>query len=211
MTFAAGTAFLDKLHIPYETLVVAVLAMMEVPAILSGLFISKTRNESSVLKTKNLWIHTIFNKTILMIFLGMAVGMICHRSDLSYLFPKILILFKPCLCLFLLNMGLLIGKRREDLNQFSWSLSLFGLYMPLIGGAFGIAFSYFFGLDPGTGTLIAILSASASYIAVPAAVKIAIPQAKEAIYLPLSLGIAFPFNVLIGIPIYYVASMKLLS
>jgi hypothetical protein len=211
MTFAAGTAFLEKLDVPYETLVIALLAMMEVPAILSGLFLSKSRNMPVVNKTKSLWIHTLFNKTILMIFLGMAVGMICYCFQASYLPSNILLIFEPFLCLFLLNMGLLIGKQKKDLNQFSWSLSLFGFYMPLIGGAFGIILSYFFGLDAGTGTLIAVLSASASYIAVPAAVRIAIPEANEAIYLPLSLGIAFPFNVLIGIPIYYVSALRILS
>lgn len=211
MTFAAGTAFLEKLDVPYQTLVIAVLAMMEVPAILSGLFISKSRNLSVANKTKNLWIHTIFNKTILIIFLGMAIGMICFQLQANYLPFNILIFFKPFLCLFLLNMGLMIGKQRKELKQFSWPLSLFGVYMPLIGGAFGILLSYFFGLDKGTGTLIAVLSASASYIAVPAAVRIAIPEANEAIYLPLSLGIAFPFNVLIGIPIYYVSALKLLN
>lgn len=211
MTFVAATAFLEKLQVPYQTLVIAVLAMMEVPAIVSGLFLAKWRKESAAPSTKNLWLHTLFNKTILMIFLGMAIGILCYRFQLSYLSANVLLLFKPCLCLFLLNMGLLIGKQRKDLNQFSWSLSLFGFYMPMIGGAFGILLSYLFGLDAGTGTLIAVLSASASYIAVPAAVRIAIPEAKEAIYLPLSLGIAFPFNVLIGIPIYYVSAMKLLN
>jgi hypothetical protein len=211
MTFIAATAFLEKLHVPYETLVIAVLAMMEFPAILSGLFISQWRKASVVHNKKNLWTHTFFNKTILMIFLGMAIGVICYQLNLNSLSAYILMVFKPCLCLFLLNMGLLIGKQRGELNQFSWSLSLFGFYMPLIGGVVGIALSYFFGLDPGTGTLIAVLSASASYIAVPAAVRIAIPEAKEAIYLPLSLGIAFPFNVLIGIPIYYFLAIKLLN
>lgn len=211
MTFAAGTAFLEKLHVPYETLVIAVLAMMEVPAILSGLFISKSNNVSVANTTKKIWTHTFFNKTILTILLGMAIGMAFYRLQMSYIPSTILIFFKPFLCFFLLNMGLLIGKQRKDLNQFSWSLSLFGFYMPLIGGAFGIVLSYLFGLDVGTGTLIAVVSASASYIAVPAAVRIAIPDANEAIYLPLSLGIAFPFNVLIGIPIYYVFARTLLT
>lgn len=211
MTFAAGTDFLEKLNTPYETLVIAVLAMMEVPAILSGLFISQSINESVSHKTKDLLIHTFFNKTIVMIFLGIVIGMIYYLFPLGHLKANILIVFKPCLCLFLLNMGLLIGKQRKDLNQFSWSLSLFGFYMPLVGGAFGIMISYFFGLNVGTATLIAILSASASYIAVPAAVKIAIPEAKEAIYLPLCLGIVFPFNVLIGIPVYYISALKLLG
>lgn len=211
MTFVAATALLEKLHVPYETIVIVVLAIMEAPAILSGLFISKWKNESIAHHTKNLWIHTFFNKTILMIFLGMGIGMLCHKLQLTHLPAHILTGFKPCLSLFLLNMGLLIGKQRKDLQQFSWSLSLFGLYMPLMGGAFGIGLSYLFGLDAGTGTLLAVLSASASYIAVPAAVRIAIPEAKEAVYLPLALGIAFPFNVLIGIPIYYISALKLLS
>lgn len=211
MTFVAGTAFLEKLQVPYQTLVIAVLAMMEIPAILSGLFISKWKNESFARNRKNLWIHALFNKTILMIFFGMAIGIISYQFKLSYVTTNILILFKPFLCLFLFNMGLLMGKQRKDLNQFSWSLSLFGFYMPMIGGAFGILLSYLLGLDAGTGTLIAVLSASASYIAVPAVVRIAIPEAKEAIYLPLCLGIAFPFNVLIGIPIYYISAMKLLN
>lgn len=211
INFVGATAFLEKLHVPYETVVVAVLAMMEVPAILSGLFIFKWKKQSVINDSKNVWIHTLFNKTILMIFLGIAVGMICSQLKMSYLSARILMVFKPCLCLFLLNMGLVIGKQRKDLNQFSWSLTLFGFYMPLIGGAIGIGFSYLLGLDVGTGTLIAVLIASASYIAVPAAVRIAIPEAKEALYLPLALGIAFPFNVLMGIPIYYFSALKILS
>lgn len=208
MTFAAGTAFLDKLEVHYETVVIAILAMMEVPAIISGLYIYKSRCNSSV---NSLWAHTLLNKTILMIFLGMAIGMICYGLNAVYIPSNILIVFQPCLCLFLFNMGLLIGRQRKELNQFSWALSAFGFYMPLIGGLFGIILSYFFGLDVGTGTLIAVLCASASYIAVPAAVRIAIPDANEAIYLPLSLGVAFPFNVLIGIPVYYVLADRLLN
>lgn len=212
MTFAAATAFLDKLNIHYETLVIAVLAMLEVPAILSGLFIFKSRNNSlPSCKEKNIWIHTLFNKSIVMIFLGMAMGVICYQLEASRFSSGFLFVFKPFLCLFLLNMGLIIGRHKKNLNQFSWSLSLFGLYMPLIGGIFGIGVSYFFGLDVGTGTLMAVLSASASYIAVPAAVRIAIPEASEAVYLPLSLGIAFPFNVLIGIPVYYMLALRVLN
>lgn len=211
MTFAAGTAFLEKLNIPYQTVVIPILAIMEIPAIFSGLFISQWRGEPSAQHAKNLWIHTFFNKTILMIVLGMVSGICCYPVGLNYMPANILSIFKPCLYLFLFNMGVLIGRQRKDLNQFSWPLSLFGCYMPLIGGAFGILLSYFFDLDPGTGTLLAILSASASYIAVPAAMRIAIPEAKEAIYLPLSLAIAFPFNIVIGIPIYYVTALKFLK
>ncbi len=211
MTFTAGSAFLEKFQIPYEKLVIAILALMEIPAILSGLFISTWKKDSIGCSKKNLWLHTLFNKSILTIFFGIAIGMIFYQLDLSYISGQIFVFFKLCLCIFLFNMGVLIGKQRKDLNQFSWPLSLFGFYMPLIGGGFGIILSYFLSLDVGTGTMIAILSGSASYIAVPAAMRIALPEAKETIYLPLSLGIAFPFNVLFGIPIYYVLALKLLS
>lgn len=210
MTFATGTAFLEKLDVPFQPQTVAFLAVMEVPAILSGLFISKWMSCSEGKPTKNLWIETLLNKTILMLLLGMIVGVVCHQIKFDILPSYFLISFKPLLCLFLFYMGLLIEKQRKDLSGFSWPLSLFGFYTPLLGGIFGIFVSYLFGLDVGTGTLIAILSASASYIAVPAAMKIALPEAKEGVYLPLSLGIAFPFNVLIGIPIYYVLASKLL-
>lgn len=210
MTFAAGAAFLEKLSISYQGFIIPILAMMEIPAIFSGLFIAKWQRQVGSHNIKNLWTHTLFNKAIVTIFLGMGVGIICSHWEYSHLSSGILIAFKPSLYVFLFNMGLLIGKKRKDLSQFSWSLSLFGCYMPLIGGLFGILLSYLFQLDVGTGTLLAILSASASYIAVPAAMKIALPEAKEAIYLPLSLAVAFPFNILIGIPLYYFLALHVL-
>jgi hypothetical protein len=211
MTFAAAVTFLEKLNIPYETLVIPILAILEIPAIFSGLFISSWKNHPDSPLTKNLWVHIFFNKSILLIFVGLATGVILYKLNASSLQTSILLAFKPCLYFFLFNMGLLMGKQRKELHQFSWSLSLFGCYMPLIGGVFGVLLGYFFNLDVGTATLIAVLTASASYIAVPAAFKIALPEAKETIYIPLSLGITFPFNILIGIPTYHLIAVKLLN
>lgn len=211
MTFAAGTAFLDNQQVPYETVVIPLMAIMEIPAIFSGVFISKWKNLSSKVSSTNLWIHTLVNKTILVIFFGLVIGWIFRRLGLDSVTKQALIPFKPCLYVFLLSMGVVIGHHKRDLHQFTWSLAFFGCYMPLIGAAFGLLISYCFGLSPGTGTLIALLSASASYIAVPAAMKIALPEAKETIYLPLSLAIAFPFNILIGIPVYYKIARTILG
>lgn len=211
MTFAAAAAFLEQLQVSYQGLVIAILAIMEVPAIISGLFIFQSNSGIDMDKAKNFWIHVFFNKTILMILLGLILGVIFHYLKLNTVVKSALFVFKPCLCFFLFNMGLLIGARKQELNQFSWSLGLFGVYMPLIGAVVGIILSYCLGLDAGTGTLIAVLSASASYIAVPAVAKVAMPRAKESIYLPLSLAVAFPFNVLIGIPAYYFLAVKVLS
>lgn len=211
MTFAAGTAFLDNQQVSYETLVIPLMAIMEIPAIFSGVFISKWKNLSSKVSSTNLWVHTLVNKTILVIFFGLIVGWIFRQLDLDAVTHQVLMPFKPCLYLFLLSMGVVIGQHKQEIHEFTWSLGLFGCYMPLIGAAFGLMISYCFGVSPGTGTLIALLSASASYIAVPAAMKIALPEAKETIYLPLSLAIAFPFNILIGIPVYYKIARAILG
>jgi hypothetical protein len=211
MTYIAGGDFLEKLGIQYDSVATTALALMEIPAIISGVFIAKKVSEDKIISTKKIIFETIFNKTIAIIFAGMTFGIICSLFNWND-FPKIILIgFKPFLSVFLLYMGWTIGKKKKDLGQFSWSLMLFGFYMPLLGGIFGILLSFFLKLDIGTGTMVAILSASASYIAAPAAMKIAVPQANDTVYLPLSLGIAFPFNVVIGIPLYYQLSLLILK
>ena len=108
-------------------------------------------------------------------------------------------------------MGLLVTRQAHHLKEFSPSLFVFGIYMPLIGAAFGAGLSKVLGLDIGTGTLFMVLCASASYIAVPAAMRTALPNAKAGVYIPLSLGITFPFNILIGIPFYFLIARYILN
>lgn len=203
MTYIAATSFLEALDIHYDGLVIAALAIMEIPAIVSGLFIANFYNKSAKMPLQRLLIDAIFNRTIGMILIGMALGAITKVLSWNFIASPLLIIFKPLLCLFLFYMGWLVGQHRESLRQFNWSLSLFGMYMPLIGAAFGIFIAFFFKLDLGTATLITTLTASASYIAVPAAMRMALPKAQEAVYLPLSIGITLPFNIIIGIPMYY--------
>jgi hypothetical protein len=111
--------------------------------------------------------------------------------------------FQGFLCFFLFNMGLKVMSQREGLRKFTFSLISFGIYMPFIGALLGIAISKCLGLDQASAFLFTVLSASASYIAVPAALMVALPQAQSSIYLPLALGVTFPFNILLGIPLYY--------
>lgn len=205
MTFAAGVSYLEQMGVPYHELILAALALMEMPAIISGVFIAKWIDRScgrwgAVLK------ESLLNKALLSILMGMGVGMCFPIVSETVLWA-----FKPLLCLFLFDMGLVVGSHRKNLQSFSWALNLFAVYMPLIGGFAGLLLSYIFRVDVGTATLISILTASASYIAVPAAMRMVLPQAKESIYLPLSLGIAFPFNVLVGIPLYYYLAHRLLG
>lgn len=210
MTYIAATTFLEDLNVPYNHIVMAALAIMEVPAIISGLLISKIFVGQSKKTIKHLLIESFLNKSIIALFIGLFIGAISYLLNLTAISSSVLLLFKPALIFFLFNMGLSIRNNQDSTIPFSWSLSLFGIYMPLIGASFGLLFSYCFGLNVGTGTLIAVLTASASYIAAPAAMKLALPEAKENIYLPLSLGITFPFNVIIGIPLYYQGALYFL-
>lgn len=214
MTFVTAVSFLEGLQVQYQELMIAILAIMEIPAIISGIFLAKTFDKSQVNPScnfKKILKESLLNKAILSIGIGFILGTILYMNQLEAVKNDVLLFFKPLLCLFLFNMGLHVGLNRPHFRLFSWSLNLFGIYMPLIGAGFGLFLSYFLGLDVGTSTLVAVLTASASYIAVPAAMRIALPQAKEAIYLPLSVGIAFPFNVIIGIPVYYHLARLILS
>ncbi|MFN9544370.1 MAG: sodium-dependent bicarbonate transport family permease, partial [Alphaproteobacteria bacterium] len=119
--------------------------------------------------------------------------------------------FKGVLCLFMLDMGLLAGRRLAAARLMTPGLVAFGLVMPLLSASLGLAMAMALGLSPGTGTLLMTLAASSSYIAVPAAMRIALPQANPAIYVTLSLAVTFPFNLSVGLPLYYFAASNLLG
>ena len=106
--------------------------------------------------------------------------------------------FQGILALFLLDMGLMVSRQLHHMREFTWRIAAFGIHMPLIGAVIGLFLSYLIGLDAGTATLFTVLIASASYIAVTAAMRLALPQAKAAIYVPMSLAITFPFNIFLG-------------
>lgn len=214
ITFITAISFLDQLQVSYHEFIIPALTVMEVPAIVSGIFIGKMfkkKGASGDLPPFKTLAHALFNKVILSIILGLILGALFQSNGLKLINTTLLFFFKPLLCLFLFDLGISVGLQRGQFASLSWSVNLFGLYMPLIGGSFGLLLSSLLGLDVGTGTLVAVLTGSASYIAVPAAMRIALPEAKEAVYLPLSLGIAFPFNVIIGIPLYYSMANLLLS
>ena len=223
VTFATAAAFLGTNEIFYAGYIVAILALMEAPAILSGLYIAHraapettgSDNLSSEALTqpedkRQLSREILTNGAILLLSGAFLIGWITGQPGMNKVAGFLETPFQGILCLFLLDMGLLVAKNLHHLRSFTWALALFGIYMPLIGAAIGLFASWAIGLDVGTGTLFTVLCASASYIAVPAAMRLALPQAKAAIYLPLSLAITFPFNVALGIPLYFALAEKLL-
>ena len=214
VTFVTATAFLKTNSIEYAGYIVAILALMEAPAILSGLFIAhraSPETKSHAKEEKKLSREIFTNGAILLLFGTFAIGWITGQKGMDKVAGFLETPFQGILCLFLMDMGLLVARNLQHLKTFTWKLALFGIYMPLLGGAIGLATSYLIGLDLGTGTLFTVLCASASYIAVPAAMRLALPEAKAAVYVPLSLAITFPFNVTVGIPLYFAIAEKLLG
>ena len=120
-------------------------------------------------------------------------------------------LFRGALCIFLLEMGLVTGRRLGDLRHAGWRLVAFGIVMPFLHGLLGVVLGYWSGMGVGGATILGTLAASASYIAAPAAVRVALPTASPAIYLTSSLAVTFPFNVVFGIPLYFSFARWLIS
>lgn len=206
VTFVAATNFLKSNDIVYAGYIVAVLALMEAPAIFSGLFLAhradpKTRTHE--METRHVLTRDIFtNGAILLLMGAFAVGAITGQRGLDQVAGFLVQPFQGILCLFLLDMGLRVAREGRNLRKFTPALVAFGFYMPLIGAGVGLAAAKLIGLDVGTGLLFTVLCASASYIAVPAAMRMALPEAEAAVYVPMSLAITFPFNVTVGIPLY---------
>lgn len=207
VTFLAAIQALDKAKIPFDGYMVAVAAAMEVPAILAGLWLAKRGEsglDSSTLREVSL------NGSIVVLTGSFVIGWITGAEGLKSIAPFIIDPFKGVLCLFLLDMGVVAGRgMREGRNSLTVPLIVFGLYMPLIGGLVGALTATAIGLSVGGTALMATLAASASYIAVPAALRLALPEARPSIYLPLSLGVTFPFNLTLGIPIYMMLAANL--
>ncbi|MEQ9199446.1 MAG: sodium-dependent bicarbonate transport family permease, partial [Rhodospirillales bacterium] len=151
------------------------------------------------------------NGSILLLAGSFLIGCITGHDGLTIIAPFIVDPFKGVLCIFLLDMGLIAGRGfTRSGPKLDWRTVAFGLYMPLIGAAIGYIAAAVTGMETGSAALLMTLSASASYIAVPAAMRLALPEADPAISLTLSLAITFPFNLTLGIPLYVaVAGMAL--
>ena len=202
VTFLAASQALDSAKIPFEGFMVAVAAAMETPAIIVALWLAKRGQSGGGLDRETLREVTL-NGSIVVLLGAFAIGWITGADGMKAIAPFIVDPFKGVLCLFLLDMGVIAGRGlRQGRKSLTVPVVLFGLYMPLIGAALGLAAAKLIGLSLGGTALMTALSASASYIAVPAAMRLALPEARPSVYLPLSLGVTFPFNLTLGIPLY---------
>jgi len=202
VTFGEAIAFLDLMQVKYEGYMPALLAIMEIPGIMAALLIAKKYTSNST-PLKSI-VHELFtNKGTVLLIGGLIIGFLSGSKGYEQVSPLFDGLFRGILTLFLLEIGLVTGKKIGDLRKVGLFLIVFGILMPLIHATLAIIIGKFIGLSPGGCMIFGVLAASASYIAAPAAVRIALPDANPTYYLTAALVITFPFNVTVGLPLYY--------
>ena len=230
VTFAAVIAMLTQQGVAYEGYAAALLAIMEVPAIVIALALSRvavaarasgtvqvgggvaalgtgTRGGGANLTT--VLSDTLASKSVVLLAGGLLIGLLIGPTGMTRIKPVFVDLFQGMLCLFLLELGRMAASRIGEFGKVGLKLGLFAIVMPVVHGALGIAVAYAAGMSQGGAIVLGTLAASASYIAAPAAVRLALPDANPSYYLTCSLAITFPFNIIIGLPLYSAMAAKL--
>ena len=206
VTFITATAFLQKQGITYQGWVVAALALMESPAIVIGVLLARvysTSRESESIEWKTLLHEAFFNGPVLLLIGAMVIGAVSAEASAMKLQESLVGAFGVVLAIFLLDMGLLAGRQMNALKRAGGPLGVFAIILPTVAALIAIGLCWLVGIGPAETLLLAILCGSASYIAVPAVMRLAIPEANPSLYVPMALAITFPFNVVAGIPMYW--------
>jgi hypothetical protein len=202
VTFSAGLLFLESNNVFVEGYAPALLTLLEIPGLIVGIFLA-----SRSLTTKVRWSSTLkevlLGKTVLLLAGGLAIGLITSNEGYMKVSPFFVELLNGFLVLFLLHLGYLAGSNFSEIRKVGAPLAAFGIFFPLLSGLIGVTAGSLIGMSVGGATMLGILAASASYIAAPAAVSVALPTASPTLALMSSIGITFPFNLILGIPIFY--------
>ncbi|MCX6938255.1 MAG: sodium-dependent bicarbonate transport family permease [Verrucomicrobia bacterium] len=205
VTFITATAFLTDHGIPFSGHMIAAMALMESPAIIIGVVLAR-RFASGERKTVD-WSHlgrdAFLNGSVFLLLGSLLIGALAGPTRGAAIMPFVETLFPGLLALFLLDMGIVAARRLGDLRKAGLTAITFAAVSPLINASLGLGLSALLGLAHGDALLLIVLCASASYIAVPAALRIALPEANPSLYVTLSLAVTFPLNILIGIPLYH--------
>ncbi len=200
-TYAVAVAYMGSRGIFFEAHIPLLLVVLEIPAIVVGILLARGLSKQTKWGTV---VHEIFaGKGIMLLLGGLVIGAIAGSDSLASIKPLFFDLFKGVLALFLLEMGLIAASKLGALRQYGIFIAVFGILMPLFSSVVGTLFGIGLGMSIGGTAMLATLAASASYIAVPAAMRISVPEANPTLSLTASLGVTFPFNVIIGIPLYY--------
>jgi uncharacterized protein len=205
VTFVAAVSFLEAQKIAFGGHMVAVMALMESPAIIMGVILlmkydEDNRSQGKLAETIK---HSFTNGSVLMVLGSLIIGLIADTKQAEGIKPFTTDIFKGFLAIFLLEMGMVTARRFSAFRKYGWFATAFAIVIPMINGCLVAALSGLFIHEAGNRFIFAILAASASYIAVPAAMRLAAPKADPGLYIPMALGITFPFNITIGMPLYY--------
>lgn len=201
VTFSLGVAFLTQAAQEYEGYLIVFLVLLEIPALVIGVLLA--RYGAGQVRWGRMLHEVFFGKSIFLLLGGLIIGYIAGPEGIKPLDKVFFDLFKGGLAIFLLEMGLVAAGRLADLRAHGLFLIGFGVVMPVISASLGIVLGWIIGLSVGGTMLVAALYASASYIAAPAAMRIAVPEANPGLSIGAALGVTFPFNILLGIPLYY--------
>lgn len=211
VTFATASEVLERGGLAPAGYMVAVLALMETPAIVSGLLLAQRSSRSEARAGGQMWREVFFNGSVVLLLGAFAIGVVIGKEKYEPIAPMFTGLWSGVLCLFLLDMGLIAVRRLRDSRAVTFRLGMLAVALPLVNGGIGALVGTLIGLDLGSAAALSILAASASYIAVPAAMRLALPKADAGLYLSMSLAITFPFNIVFGIPLFIALSQTLES
>lgn len=204
VTFITASAFLGQLGINFDGYMVAALALMESPAIIVGLILVNLFADSE--EREFVWSEVLrdafLNSSVFLLVGSLLIGVLTGEHGWQTLEPFTQGLFYGILTFFLLDMGLVAARRIKDLQKTGFFLIAFALLIPLLNASIGIAIARLIGMPQGNALLFAVLCASASYIAVPAAMRLTVPEANPSLYVSTALAVTFPFNIIVGIPLY---------
>ena len=201
VTFTAALVFLEASAIAFDGYVTTLLAVMEIPGIVVGLLLAG-RAANRTLPWSSSLREILVGKSVLLLLGGLLIGALTGPTGYTRIEPFFGALFVGILTLFLIELGTLAGRRLRDVRAAGIGLPVFAIAFPVAVGTVGVVVGSLIGLSVGTATVLGVLCASASYIAAPAAVRLALPEANPGVYLAASLGMTFPFNLVIGIPLY---------
>lgn len=204
VTFVTAVSFLEALNIHFNGYMVAVMAFMEAPSIVVGVFLIKrfSNGDSLKMSVRDVLKHALTNGSVLLIFGSLLIGFLASDKQAEGIKPFTTDIFKGFLAVFLLDMGIVSGKKLGAFFKSGGFTTALAIILPLVNGSIVAFISKFFILETGDRFMFAILAASASYIAVPAAMRLAAPKANPGIYLPMALAITFPVNITLGFPIF---------
>ncbi|MEM9834168.1 MAG: sodium-dependent bicarbonate transport family permease [Bacteroidota bacterium] len=204
VTFVTAVSFLDIQQIDFGGHMVAVMALMEAPSIIVGVLLMSVfdKEKSQQLPLGEVVKHSVTNGSVMLILGSLIIGFLASDQQAEGIEPFTTDIFKGFLAVFLLDMGITSGKKLSSFLENGWFSLIFALVIPLVNGCVVAIISQSVTAEPGNRFLFAILAASASYIAVPAAMKLAAPKANPSLYIPMALAITFPLNITFGMPLY---------